>query len=205
MIINRDSLGRKAEEGRAMQPNTEGERRRENKEAQKPRNPLKHPAFRGYVERFERWTTATLEWVDWFEPDEWRKRLASTAKISPTIENKPFVEALRGNGIEIDDIPCFIQPSRSSARWDRRVSQIERFCAGGEFVLQNAIAGDPERSEVTGTQEPEAWVSDRNWVDEALVGPRPDYPRILDNKKLYLVLQKKVRKTQSLPRKFVCN
>ncbi|UPK98849.1 hypothetical protein LCI18_009784 [Fusarium solani-melongenae] len=174
-----------------MQPNTEGERRRENNEAQKPRNPLKHPAFRDYVERFERWTTATLEWVDWFEPDEWKKRLASTHKISPEVENKPFVESLRGNGIEFDDIPCFIWLSKSSARWDRRVSQIERFCASGEFVLQNAIAGDPERSELTGTQEPEAWVSDRNWVDEALVGPRPDYPRILDNKKLYLVLQKK--------------
>ncbi|EEU48123.1 uncharacterized protein NECHADRAFT_75383 [Fusarium vanettenii 77-13-4] len=158
----------------------------------------KHPAFRGYVERFERWTTATLEWVDWSEPDEWRKRLTRTAKISPDIENKALLEVLREGDIEIDDIPCFIQPSRSSARWDRRVSQIEKFCAGGEFVLQNTIAGDPERSEVTGTQEPEAWVSDRNWVDEALVGPRPNYPRILDNKKLFRVLEKTVEGFRNL-------
>ncbi|KAL2675353.1 hypothetical protein Neosp_011537 [[Neocosmospora] mangrovei] len=173
-----------------MQPNAEADRRRENNEAQKPRNPLNHPAFRGYVERFERWTTATLEWVDWSEPDEWRKRLR-TAKISPTIENKSLLEVLREGGIEIDDIPCFIQPSRSSARWDRRVAQIEKFCAGGEFVLQNTIAGDPERSGVTGTQAPEAWVSDRNWVGDAPVDPRPNYPRILDNNELYQVLQKK--------------
>lgn len=180
-----------------MQPHTEGQRRRENNEAQIPRNPLKRSAFRGYFEQLERWKTATLEWAEWLEPDEWKRRLASTHKISPEVENKPFVESLRGNGIDFDDIPCFIQLSKSSARWDRRVAQIERFCASGEFILQSAIEGDPERSGVTGAQEPEAWVSDRNWVEEGLVGPRHEYPRILDNKKLYLVLQKTVRKTQS--------
>ncbi|RSL64956.1 hypothetical protein CEP54_004427 [Fusarium duplospermum] len=172
-----------------MPPNPEGERRRENDEAQNPRNPLKRPPLRGYFERIERWTTATLEWVS--EPDEWRRRLAKTDKISPTVENKPFIEFIGGIGIESDDIPSFIQPSRRSARWSRRVSRIERFCEGGGFVLRDAIVGDPERSEFPGTQEPEAWVSDRNWVEENFVGDRPNYPRILDNKTLHLVLLKK--------------
>ncbi|RTE79654.1 hypothetical protein BHE90_005831 [Fusarium euwallaceae] len=172
-----------------MPPNPEGERRRENDEAQNPRNPPNRPAFRAYFERIERWKTATLEWVS--EPDEWKKRLTKTIKISPKVENKPFLEVLGGNGIESDAIPCFIQPSRSSARWSRRVSRIERFCEGGTYVLQDAIPGGPEISEFSGTPEPEAWVSDRNWVEEGFVGDHPNYPRILDNKTLHLVLLKK--------------
>ncbi|KAI8684844.1 hypothetical protein NCS57_00151500 [Fusarium keratoplasticum] len=172
-----------------MQPSTAEERRTENQQPQKARNPLKFNALRGYVQRFEQWT---LEWVDWSDPDEWRKRLANTTKISPADENTPFLEAMRENDVELeDDIACFIQPSISSARWERRVLHIAGFCVGAEFTLHNTIPVDPAVSQLIGAQEPEAWVSDRNWVDETLVGPRPNYPPILNNRQLYLVLQKK--------------
>ncbi|KAM0441053.1 hypothetical protein ACHAPT_000358 [Fusarium lateritium] len=172
-----------------MQPSTERERPTDNRQAQNLPNPFKFTALRGCVQRL---TTATLELVEWSEPDEWKKRLANTDKISPEDENKPFQELLRHFGVEPEnDVASFIQPYMLSARWDRRVSHIEGFCAGGEFALQNAVPAGPETSPLEGTQEPEAWVSDRNWVDETLVGPRPDYPRILNNNRFHLVLQKK--------------
>ncbi|RMJ09624.1 hypothetical protein CDV36_010751 [Fusarium kuroshium] len=156
--------------------------------SQSSRNRSKFPTLRGFVER---WTTTTLAWVDWSEPDAWKKQLANVTKISPEVENRPFLEVLRENGIEImNEIACFIQPSMSSARWDRRVSHIEGFCAGAKFALQDAIPAGPGNSLLDGARDPEAWVSDRNWVGET-AGPPPNHPRVLDNNGLYHVLLKK--------------
>ncbi|RSL60135.1 hypothetical protein CEP53_005546 [Fusarium sp. AF-6] len=176
-----------------MEPRTERERRREQRQAPNARDPLKFAAFGGYVKRL---TTATLELVS--ETDEWKKRFPNDYKISPEVENKPFGDLLRENELDFDDIGWLMRPSTSSARCERRVLHVERFCAGAEFVLHNAVPVDPGNSELVEAEEPEAWVSDRNWVEETLVGPRPNYPLILDNKKLYQVLQKKVESFRNL-------
>ncbi|RSL88873.1 hypothetical protein CEP52_015067 [Fusarium oligoseptatum] len=173
---------------RTMPPLAGEDRQGDNNRVRNTRNHLNLPALRGYVERL---TNVTREWVDWSEPDEWKKRLANTIKISPAVENRPFLEVLGANGIEVvDDIACFIQSSLTSARWDRRVSHIERFCAGAGFALLDTIPVDPVNSQLE-ARDPEAWVSDRNQVVEALAEPPPDYPRILNNNELFQVLQKK--------------
>ena len=173
-----------------MPPRAEAELQREDSQARNQRNPLNLPALRGYVDRL---TTVTRSWVDWSDPDEWKKQLPWTVKISPAVENKPFLEVLRANGIEVvNDIACFIQSAMTSARWDRRVSRIEGFCAGAKYALLDAIPGDPGNSQLGGTRDPEAWVSDRNWVGKSLVETAPDYPRVLNNNELYRVLQQKV-------------
>lgn len=174
-----------------MQPGTEGERRRGIRQPHNPRDFLKLAALGGCVEWL---ATAALPWAS--EPDVWKKRLADTDKISPEVENKPHLEVLRGSEIDYDDIQLFMRPSATSARWERRILHVERFCAGANFALHNAVPADPGTSELLEAQEPEAWVSDRNWFDEVSATPPPSYPRILDNNGLYHVLQKKVRETQ---------
>ncbi|RSM21098.1 hypothetical protein CDV31_000146 [Fusarium ambrosium] len=168
-----------------MEPRTERDRRKEQQQVPNAQDPLKFAAFGGYVKRL---TTATLEWVS--EPDEW-KRFTNNNKISPEVENMSFGDRLRASELDFDDITWFMRPTTSSARCERRVLHVDRFCAGAAFVLHNAIPVDPGNSEQVKAEEPEAWVSDRNWVDETIVGPHPSYPLILDNKKLYRVLQKK--------------
>ncbi|UPK97298.1 hypothetical protein LCI18_008233 [Fusarium solani-melongenae] len=149
-------------------------------------NPLKFAAFGGYVKRL---TTATLEWVS--EPDEWKKRFTNNKKISPEVENQSFGDVLRASELDFDEIEWLMRPSTSAARCERRVLHVKRFCAGAEFRLHDAVPADPGILELVGAQEPEAWVSDRNWVDETLVDPPPNYPLMLDNNELYQVLQKK--------------
>ncbi|KAI8719507.1 hypothetical protein NCS52_00731400 [Fusarium sp. LHS14.1] len=171
-----------------MEPRPERDRQRDGRQAPIPQDPLNHKlaAVGGY---FKRLTTATIEWVS--EPDEWKKRFTNNNKISPEIENKSIGDTLRASGVDYDEIDWLMRPTISSARCERRVLRVKRFCAGADFRLNDAVPAELGNPASVGAQEPEAWVSDRNWVDETFVGDPPNYPLILDNNELYEVLEKK--------------
>ncbi|EXL93909.1 hypothetical protein FOIG_13180 [Fusarium odoratissimum NRRL 54006] len=136
-----------------------------------PRESYKLPTIGGYLERIkaatlervktaaiDRITTATLEWGDWYESDEWRKRFGNKVMIIPLDENKAYLEVLHATGPEIDEIPAFMTPYPGSPRWERRVLLIEGFCEGADFTLRNFVPDDAGSSRLQDTQEPKAWV-----------------------------------------------
>jgi hypothetical protein len=95
---------------------------------------------------------------------------------------------------EFSEIPTFVLPDPTSRRWERIASFIESFCGGASFVLDSSIPGDVENLTFVNSQEPRAWVSDRNDSLEGFPPPERIYGRVLDCIQLYQVLQKKVKK-----------
>ncbi|KAF9774981.1 hypothetical protein IL306_006980 [Fusarium sp. DS 682] len=161
-----------------------------------PREFYKFPTVGGYLERvrtaaLDRVTTATLEWGDWYESDEWRKRFGSKVMIIPLNENKAYLEVLRDTGLEIDEIFAFMTPYPSSPRWARKVLFVERFCEGADFSLRNFVPDDAGSSRLQDTQESKAWVSDHNLVLPRTGRSRRAYGRIVNNIELYEIVQQK--------------
>ncbi|KAJ0156058.1 Transcriptional regulator WAR1 [Fusarium oxysporum f. sp. albedinis] len=78
--------------------------------------------------------------TNWYESDEWRKRFGNKVMIIPLDENKAYLEVLHATGLEIDEIP------------------------GADFTLPNVVPDDAGSSRLQDTQEPKAWVSDRNLI-----------------------------------------
>ncbi|KAJ4058933.1 hypothetical protein NW756_000492 [Fusarium oxysporum] len=139
----------------------------------------------------DRVTTATLEWGDWYESDEWRKGFGNKVLIIPLDENKAYLEVLHATGLEIDEIPAFMTPYPSSPRWERRVLLVEGFCEGADFRLRNFVPDDASSSRLQDTQEPKAWVSDRNLIHPRNGQSRRAYGRIVNNVELYEIVQQK--------------
>ncbi|KAF5712069.1 hypothetical protein FGLOB1_4732 [Fusarium globosum] len=167
-----------------------------------PRESYKFPTIGGYLERvkaaaIDRVTTATLEWGDWYESDEWRKRFGNKVMIIPMDENKAYLEVLHATGLEIDEIAAFMTPYPSSPRWERRVLVVEGFCEGADFTLRNFVPDDATSSRLQDTQEPKAWVSDRNLIHPRNGQSRRAYGRIVNNVELYEIVQQKVALDES--------
>ncbi|RTE73919.1 hypothetical protein BHE90_011633 [Fusarium euwallaceae] len=98
------------------------------------------------AERITRFTTFPLEWVSWSEPDEWKKRCCKNTRLRGSIENRPFFDILKENGIEeSSQVQTFFRSrGGSSARWDRRILHMERFCEGASSDLDRPVPGDTE-------------------------------------------------------------
>ncbi|KAL5616143.1 hypothetical protein FOBRF1_004891 [Fusarium oxysporum] len=162
-----------------------------------PRESYKFPTVGGYLERVKAATlervktAATLEWGDWYESDEWRKRFGNKVMIIPLDENKTYLEVLHATGLEIDEIPAFMTPYPSSPRWERRVLFVEGFCEGADFTLRNFVPDDASSSRLQDTQEPKAWVSDRNLIHPRNGQSRRAYGHIVNNIELYEIVQQK--------------
>ncbi|KAF4439997.1 hypothetical protein FACUT_3772 [Fusarium acutatum] len=176
-----------------------------------PRESYKFPTIGGYLERvkaatlervktaaIDRVTSATLEWGDWYESDEWRKRFGNKVLVIPVDENKAYLEVLHATGLEIDEIPAFMTPYPSSPRWERRVLLVEGFCEGADFTLRNFVPDDATSSRLQDTQEPKAWVSDRNLIHPRNGQSRQAYGRIVNNVELYEIVQQKVQMLSSV-------
>lgn len=152
------------------------------------RNSLKSRPFQYYVTHL---TSDTLEWFSWNQQDEW-ERLSQTAKVSVSVENRPFIDIIMEVLPEASEIPIFFLPRMSSARWERRVLYIEKFCAGAPFAINGPVLGDAEDPMFKNIQEPKAWVSDRNFAHEGFPPPQRVRGRVLGPTAFYEVLQKKV-------------
>ncbi|KAH7010528.1 hypothetical protein EDB80DRAFT_573058 [Ilyonectria destructans] len=153
------------------------------------RNYKKLTAVRDY---FKQARAATLDWTDWSEPDDWKKQFGPGAKISGPAENIPFLDWLKENEVDVlSEIRAFVSSYPTSRRKERRADDIEGFCRGAKFVLDDSVPGDHSHSQLTDAQEPTAWVSDRNWVPGSETAPRRYYERVLNNTELCEVLQKK--------------
>ncbi|RSL44117.1 hypothetical protein CEP54_014822 [Fusarium duplospermum] len=138
------------------------------KRKKSPRNPRKFKPNNRYAIRV---TSATLEWVR--EPaDEWKERFGRTTKLWCSSENRPFIHNVWETMPEPSElIQTFCYPSIITARSERVVSRIERFCEGASSALDRFIP-DPTFG---GAQEPRAWVSDRNQAPEGLSSPQRAY------------------------------
>ncbi|RSL55960.1 hypothetical protein CEP53_006944 [Fusarium sp. AF-6] len=181
---NRPVLEHPLEHEAGLSPNPTNRVDENLKTNQSPQNP---PNFRPPQDDVTRITGATLECASG-PADEWKERFGRTIDLSVSVENRSFIDILRENLDEVSEVEMFCYPSMLSARSERAVSHVKRFCEGASFALDVCVASDAENPTIADIQEPEAWVSDRNQDFEY---PQPNYPRILDCKKLYLVLQKK--------------
>ncbi|KAM5353239.1 hypothetical protein ACJZ2D_016864 [Fusarium nematophilum] len=133
---------------------------------------------------------ATREYINSSQRDDWKKRFGPKIRLLGSFENQPFLDIIRQHELDFPEVSSFVIPDPTSQRWERRASYIEGFCAGGSFILDNSIPGDPRYSHVTDGQEPTAWVSDRNRVLDT--APRKHYDRVLNVIEFFEVLQKKV-------------
>ncbi|KAH7269391.1 uncharacterized protein BKA55DRAFT_588120 [Fusarium redolens] len=122
--------------------------------------------------------------------------------VIPLDENKSYLDVLHDTGLEIDEIPAFMTPYPSSPRWERRVLFVEGFCEGADFTLRNFVPDDAGSSRLQDTQEPKAWVSDRNLIHPRNGQSRRAYGRIVNNIELYEIVQQKVRMLSSVASSF---
>ncbi|EEU49017.1 uncharacterized protein NECHADRAFT_75761 [Fusarium vanettenii 77-13-4] len=184
---NRPFLGKLLEHVPVIFPKPTGHVEEDLKTKKSPRNPPKFKTLQSWISP----TIATLEWVS--EPaDEWKTRFGQTTKLIGSVENRPYIDVIREMGIEVSpELWTFFQPKIPSARWERRISQIERFCEGASFALDGSGPRDAENPTFEDDQGPRAWVSDRNCVTEGSSYPKPNYPRVLGYRGLYHALQRK--------------
>ncbi|KAF9774643.1 hypothetical protein IL306_007328, partial [Fusarium sp. DS 682] len=101
-------------------------------------------------------------------------------------DNRAYLDMLRENGPEIDEIPAFMASYSESSSWDRRVSEIERFCQG---ALSDPGMPIEDRVGTGQTSNPIAWISD---LCDGL--DRPPFhrtnSRLLDKYEFYEALRK---------------
>ncbi|KAF4457961.1 hypothetical protein F53441_216 [Fusarium austroafricanum] len=161
----------------------------------KPANPRKGRRMLGFdylgrvkTATFELMAAATPNWMDRYE---WGRRFGNRTKIIAVNENKPFLDVLRETGEEVDDIPAFMIPYPSSPRWEDRVTQVDEFCKGADFILQNFIPDAPENSRLRDVQSPKAWISDCSLIPQNPIPPRRLHYCFLNNNDLYKALQEK--------------
>ncbi|KAF4970052.1 hypothetical protein FSARC_2870 [Fusarium sarcochroum] len=100
-------------------------------------------------------------------------------------------DMIREHEPDVSEIPTFILPDPRWRRWERIASYIESFCHGASFILDSSVPAEIRSNTFEDTQEPRAWVSDRNYTLEGLPTPERDYGRVLDSIELYSVLQRK--------------
>ncbi|KAJ9428221.1 hypothetical protein QL093DRAFT_1007450 [Fusarium oxysporum] len=144
--------------------------------------PRKLPAVRG---AFQRFTAATLDWTaEWSQTDEWAKKYCSkTNAVAPT-EDNALVEQLRiGTGEEFEeDVLTFFQSNLSSRVLKGQAKRVKSFCDNAYHILDSAAS---EGINTVNSQNPTAWVSDRDWY------PGGNFGRVLNRRELYAVLRKK--------------
>ncbi|KAM0343197.1 hypothetical protein ACHAPU_008790 [Fusarium lateritium] len=157
-----------------------------------PRNNRKLPVV-GYLARVK----TVLDQVaatttQWGEKYEWDRRFGHRVKVKAIVqENIPFINLLRATDEEVDDMVTFMIPHPSSPRWEDRLTQVQEFCEGADFSIQNFVPDIPGNSRLRDAQEPKAWVFDCSLVPQANVHPQDLDACLLNNAELYKVLQQK--------------
>lgn len=154
--------------------------------------------------RRRRAVTATTPGVDRPQPDPWLALFPPGTAIIAKDENQPGLQIpLLALEDEIDsdfnEIRFVILPDSPSQLWERVAQEVEDFCVGSEFVLQNCVTVSSAPSQIQDSlHQTRVWVSDRSGTSENSTSPRNN-GGIFSALQLYEMLKKKVRGNPPAP------
>ncbi|KAF4995876.1 hypothetical protein FGRMN_4833 [Fusarium graminum] len=157
-------------------------------------NQSRLPDLDGVVKRFR---AATIEWAEWSQTDPWAKKYAGNKnKIVAATESLGLVDKLKAETQEdYDEVEAVFQSNTPSIVLERQARLVKGFIGDAAALLD--ASGDlvshsnSNIHSLSLSQEPSAWVSDRNWDPKDPEASSRKFGQVLNRRELWAALQKK--------------